>query len=109
MGAVVEYVLVVTGRNVLKIYSTWWSFFFFYVGKVFYLRGGKEQVALKQLQFVRSYTPDIYTYAENGSKNRSEANLKESNKVIPACASVDCCSGAWLTSSTSILMSFTPG
>ena len=59
---------------------------FFYVGKVFCLRGGEEQRGLKTSQLVRSYNPDCYTYVENGSKNRSGANLRVTNKVVPVYA-----------------------
>ena len=44
---------------------------FYYNGKNICLRGGKEHRCLKISQFVRSYDPDMYTYTENGSKNRS--------------------------------------
>ena len=37
---------------------------FYYVGKVFCLRGGQEQRNLKPSQFVRSSDPDRYTYVE---------------------------------------------
>lgn len=42
---------------------------FYYVGKVYCIRGGEEQTALKPSQFVRSREPDCYTYIEHGSKN----------------------------------------
>ena len=60
---------------------------FFYVGKSFCLRGGEEQWNLKRSQFVRSYSPDSYMYVENGSKNRSGINSKETNKIVPIYAS----------------------
>ena len=44
---------------------------FFYNGKNFCLRGGKEHRALKISQIVRHKDPDHYVYTENGSKNRS--------------------------------------
>ena len=50
---------------------------FISVGKVFCLRGGQEQRELKISQFVHSTDPDCYTYVENGSKNRSGVNTKE--------------------------------
>ena len=56
---------------------------FFYVGKAFCLRGGQEQRDFKISQFVRSTDPDCYTYVENGSKNQSGVNTKETNKVVP--------------------------
>ena len=49
---------------------------FFYVGKIFCLRGGVEQRGLKISQFQRCYSPDHYVYVENGSKNNSGANLR---------------------------------
>ena len=55
---------------------------FFYVGKVFCLRGGVEQRGLKISQFQRRYSPDHYVYVENGSKNNSGANLRVENKVV---------------------------
>ena len=62
---------------------------FFYVGKVFCLRGGVEQRGLKVSQFQRRYSPDHYVYVENGSKNNSGANLKVQNKVVPVYANVE--------------------
>ena len=59
---------------------------FFYVGKAFCLRGGKEQRDLKPSQFLRSSSPDCYTYVENGSKNKSGINTKEKNKIVPVYA-----------------------
>ena len=59
---------------------------FFYVGKVFCLRGGEEQRSLKPSQFVRTTNPDCFTYVENGSKNHSGVNPKQSNKVVPVYA-----------------------
>ena len=44
---------------------------FYYVGKHFCVRGGSEQRSLGPSQFVRSSSPDCYTYVEHGSKNRS--------------------------------------
>ena len=49
---------------------------FFYVGKVFCLRGGMEQRGLKISQFQQRYSPDHYIYVENGTKNNSGANLR---------------------------------
>ena len=60
---------------------------FFNVGAAFCLRGGQEQRELKISQFVRSADPDCYTYVENGSRNRSGVNTKETNKVVPVYAS----------------------
>ena len=62
---------------------------FFYVGKVFCIRGGEEQRSLKQSQFARSHDPDCYTYIENGSKNKSGVNLKQPNKIVPVYAVPD--------------------
>ena len=62
---------------------------FFYVGKVFCLRGGVEQRGLKISQFQRRYGPDHYVYVENGSKNNSGANLKVQNKVVPVYVNPD--------------------
>ena len=41
---------------------------FYYVGKVFYLRGGEEQRHLKPSQLRRSTDPDCYTYMETNPK-----------------------------------------
>ena len=62
---------------------------FFYIGKVFCLRGGEEQRQLKPSQLTRKKEPDHYVYVETGSKNRS-GGLKElnvENKVVPVYAS----------------------
>ena len=58
---------------------------FYYVGKLCCLRGGEEQRSLKISQFVRSHEPEMYTYTERGSKNRSGclAQLNLENKVVP--------------------------
>ena len=58
---------------------------FFYNGKTFCLRGGKEHRALKVSQIVRCYNPDHYIYTENGSKNRSGGfnELRLQNKTVP--------------------------
>ena len=42
---------------------------FYYVGKVYCIRGGEEQQRLKPSQFVHSREPVCYTYTEHGSKN----------------------------------------
>ena len=57
---------------------------FYYVGKAFCLHGGTEQRSLKPSQFVREYSPDRYTYTENGSKNHRGGfgTLNNSNKVV---------------------------
>ena len=55
---------------------------FYYVGKVFCLRGGEEQRSLKPSQFFRTSNPDCYTYAENGLKNNSGSDVKQKNKVV---------------------------
>ena len=57
---------------------------FYYVGKVCCLRGGEEQRNLKVSQFIRSRDPDMYTYVENGSKNRTGglAQLNLENKIV---------------------------
>ena len=59
---------------------------FFSVGKVFCIRGGKEQRNLKPSQFQWKHDPDRYVYIENGSKNNSGAELRVSNKVVPVYA-----------------------
>ena len=59
---------------------------FFYVGKVFCLRGGQELRYFKISKFVCSTDPG-YTYVENGSKNRSGVNTKETNTVVLVYAS----------------------
>ena len=56
---------------------------FFYVGKVFCLRGGVEQRALKPSQFQRRHGPDHYVYIENGSKNNPGTTVRVENKVVP--------------------------
>ena len=65
---------------------------FYYVGKVFCLRGGQEQRDLKPSQFTRGYNPDSYTYVENGSKNHKghfgSSNQSE-NKVVTIYANPD--------------------
>ena len=69
---------------------------FFYNGKNFCLRGGKEHRALKISQIVRHKDPNHYVYTENGSKNRSGSfnQLRVENKCVPvfpcADASVRC-------------------
>ena len=55
----------------------------FYVGKVFCLRGGVEQRALKPSQFQRRHGPDHYVYIENGSKNNPGTTVRVENKVVP--------------------------
>ena len=47
---------------------------FYYVGKVFCLRGGEEQRSLKISQFKRE--EDSYVYVENGSKNCSGTSTR---------------------------------
>lgn len=59
---------------------------YYYVGKVFCLRGGEEQRALKISQLKRSRDGDCYTYTENGSKNRSGTDTRVANKVVPVYA-----------------------
>ena len=58
---------------------------FFYNGKNFCLRGGKEHRELKLSQLVREKEPDRYVYIENGSKNRSGGlwQLHVDNKIVP--------------------------
>ena len=57
---------------------------FYYVGKVFCLRGGQEQRDLKPSQFIREYNPNRYTYVENGSKNHKGkfGSSSHENKVV---------------------------
>ena len=64
---------------------------FYYVGKVFCLRGGDEQKNLKPSQFVRSQQPDRYVYTEHGSKNRSGGlgQLNVENKQVTGYATPD--------------------
>ena len=50
---------------------------FFYVGKVFCLRGGQEQRDLKLSQVVRSSNPDRYTYVENGLFMRAQILVQD--------------------------------
>ena len=50
---------------------------FFYVGKVFCLRGGQEQRDLKLSQVVRSSNPDCYTYVENGLFMRAQILVQD--------------------------------
>lgn len=52
--------------------------------------GGEEQRNLKKSQFTRFYSPDMYKYIENGSKNRSggTAQLNLENKVVQIHASL---------------------
>ena len=59
---------------------------FFYVGKVFCIRGGQEQRELKVSQFRRSSNPDCYTYVEYGSKTISGVRLNDKNIVVPVYA-----------------------
>ena len=63
---------------------------FYYNGKNFYLRGGKEHRALKLSQIVRHHNPAHYVYTENGSKNHSGSfnQLHVESKSVPvlACA-----------------------
>ena len=56
----------------------------YYVGKVFCLRGGQEQHDLKPSQFIHEYTPNRYTYVENGSKNHKGkfGSSSHENKVV---------------------------
>ena len=54
---------------------------FFNVGKAFCLRAGREQRDLKISQFARSTDRHCYMYVENGSKNWSGVNTKETNKA----------------------------
>ena len=57
---------------------------FYYVGKAFCIRGGQEQRDLKPSQFLREYSPDRYTYEENGSKNHTGhfSSSGNHNKVV---------------------------
>ena len=55
---------------------------FCYVGKTFCLCGGTEVFETIPI-FVREYSPDRYTYTENGSKNhRGFGTLHNSNKIV---------------------------
>ena len=64
---------------------------FFYVGKVFCIRGGEEQRRLGPSQLVRSKDPDCYTYIEHESKNRTGGllQLRVDNKAVPCYAVPD--------------------
>ena len=64
---------------------------FFYVGKLFCIRGGEEQRKLGPSQFRRVRDPDHYVYTEHDSKNRSGglAQLKVENKSVPCYAVPD--------------------
>ena len=93
VGAVVNHVAVVTPEEENKLWESkvigvhtplaLVRAVFFYVGKVFCIRGGQEQRHLKRSQFKRSYNPDCYTYVENGSKNHTGVNVRDGNKVVP--------------------------
>ena len=61
------------------------SAIFYYVGKMFCIRGGEEQRRLKRSQCQRLYNRDCYTYVENGSKTPG-VNVREDNKVVPVFA-----------------------
>ena len=61
---------------------------FFCSGKTFCLRSGKEQRSLTPLQFIPTWSPDCYTYVENGSKSKSGVSLKETNTIIPVYANL---------------------
>ena len=65
---------------------------FYCNGKNICLRGGKEHRCLKISQFVRSQDPDMYTYTENGSKNRSgglyECRVENKSVVLMATPAV---------------------
>lgn len=65
---------------------------FYYNGKNFCLRGGKEHRGLKISQLSRYRNPDRYVYIENGSKNRSGGfmELHVENKVVPIYANQHC-------------------
>ena len=64
---------------------------FYYVGKVFCLRGREEHRNLKFSQFERKEDPDRYIYTEYTSKNRcgSLGQLRVINKSVPVVANCD--------------------
>ena len=76
--------LVLSTSRIRKVCSK----LFYYVRKVYCIRGEEEQRCLKPSQFVRSCQPDCYTYTEHGSKNRSGglAELHVENKQVPCYA-----------------------
>lgn len=57
---------------------------FFYVEKIYCLRGGEEQRNVKPSQFTRLNDPDWYVYTEHDSKNRNGGlfQLHVDNKVV---------------------------
>lgn len=59
---------------------------FFYVGKVFCLRGSVEQEGLRVSQLQCKYNPNHYVYIEDGSNDNSGANVRVEKKVVPVYA-----------------------
>ncbi len=74
--------------GILGLHSPKLRTVFFYVGKLFCLRGREEHRALKASQLKRLQDPDRYVYTEHGSKNRSGglSHMKVKNKVVPVIA-----------------------
>lgn len=64
---------------------------FFYIGKVFCIRGGEKQRKLGPSNFIRTSEPESYTYVEHGSKNKADglAKLRHENKRVPCIALPD--------------------
>lgn len=64
---------------------------FFYIGKVFCIRGGEEQRKLGPSNFMRTSEPECYTYVEHSSKNKAGglAQLRHENKRVPCIAVPD--------------------
>ena len=58
---------------------------FYYIGKVYCIRGGEEQCKLGSSQFTWSSNPDCYTYTEHGSKNHCDGlcDFRVPNKQVP--------------------------
>ena len=64
---------------------------FFYIGKVFCIRGGEKQRKLGPSNFMRTSEPECYTYVKHGSKNKvgGLAQLRLENKRVPCVAVPD--------------------
>ena len=90
IGAVMKHATVVTPQEEELLWSTGTigvssplslqRAVFYYVGKVFCLRGGEEQRSLKNSQFRRE--KDSYVYVENGSKNCSGTSTRIAASMI---------------------------
>ena len=64
---------------------------YFYIGKLFCVRGGQESRDIRPSQLLRSKQPDCYTYVEHGSKNINGGidQLRVENKCVPCYAIPD--------------------